>query len=227
MSTCPGSDQHCRHSPFEPRSLCAYPCVAHVGPSVTPCRARLLFWLPPHQRSTPRPGTTLRSPDIAGQSGNTFTCNRGHTCRCFRLRLAAFPTDPIRDAALSRSSAQRKPVDSQHTHPLPPTPPLLRRYSHSRQLQNHREHPPSWLNSCAPRFSARRSRSQAGAAAPHILISSGTDREQVHRPTARGHGRLWARLVCLSMMRTESHIDSGPARRRISSPARPWPSRRS
>lgn len=136
----------------------------------------------------------------------------------------ADPIEPLVTGASAHYYANRLPIptSTQHHHN-----PSITLSTAPRQSHNHHTCASPWLNSSAPRFLARPSRSQAGPAIPHIAMMGGTDFSKVHRPAARGHGSFWSRLVCLHAMQPSTHTNERAARPRTSLPARPWPSRRS
>jgi hypothetical protein len=118
VSPCPGSDQHCRLCPLEPRFLCAHPCVAHVGASVTPCRARVF---PPRQAAQRTQALHAGPRSILERSLDILDCPK---LSLFSPLLAAFPTDPIDVPCLA--CPLRKPVDPRfstlHQQHHPPSP---------------------------------------------------------------------------------------------------------
>lgn len=176
----PGKDQH----PPQLLSrlfICLRPpstvVVARLGCPVALRRSTPVV-CPRHQRSD-----TASSPTgIFIQS--LQTARRTSLCCCSRPVLISAP---IRPHCPVQSVDHRSllpiaptPNYSNTPPPLPPSPPLIHIHVSQRQSHNNYTRASPWLNSSAPRFSARRSKSRAGPTIPHLVIMAGTDFSKVH-----------------------------------------------
>lgn len=142
------------------------PCVAHTRP--------LYFSLPSAFPAASNFATLLSSTKKNPSRSCTCSSSCADSRRCVQVQ-SWFRGRPHRSSRRTQpclwSCPHCKPA-RRYTPTTPPRPSPFRNLPHLRLSQNSHVCKPPWLNLCAPRSSARRSRSQAGAATtPHCLFA--------------------------------------------------------